>query len=422
MGWDGKTKGKKTEIKEDFEIAIHTVTQGQWQAVMGNNPSHFSRTGDGKDKVKDIKDEDLKQFPVEQVSWDDAQAFIKKLNEREKGSGWLYRLPTEAEWEYACRGGATSEEECSYHFYFDKPTNDLSSEQANFNGNDPFGKGRRGSTWSVRRRWARTSRTSWASTTCTATCGSGAPICEEGSDRVVRGGGWHDVGSNCQAACPRQERAGGPERQPGLPACPSSVRQVSKPAGSDRLPSPPRKQRSITSRLIRRRQRAVRAPCVVGGLHSLRSCVPARRPEALEVRQVVREAHQSLKEWRIVALGKGDDADPQQPKLRRLAVIKPQHPYNPPRLRCPHFQHAVLAHLNVAVHEDSARIRDHRVQLRLITRGTTVEEVSITPASLRMTCDRQKMIEMERPRTRPHCSRRRQNTHRKLNSSRSHGR
>ena len=86
MGWDG-TKGsaKKTEIKEDFEIAIHPVTQGQWQEVMGKNPSWFSRGGGGKDKVKDIKDEDLKHFPVESVSWNDAQEFIKKLNEKEKG-------------------------------------------------------------------------------------------------------------------------------------------------------------------------------------------------------------------------------------------------------------------------------------------------------------------------------------------------
>jgi len=141
MGWDSTNKkATKTEIKEDFEIAVYTVTQEQWQKLMGNNPSYFSRDGKGKDKVKDIKHEDLKQFPVEQVSWDDAHEFIKKLNEQEKGKGWLYRLPTEAEWEYACRGGATTEEECSYDFYFAKPTNDLSSKEANFNGNRPAGK------------------------------------------------------------------------------------------------------------------------------------------------------------------------------------------------------------------------------------------------------------------------------------------
>jgi len=145
MGWNGqKGSAKKTEIKEDFEIAIHTVTQSQWQEVMGNNPCSFSRDGEGKDKVKDIKDEDLKHFPVENVSWTDAQEFIKKLNEKEKGKGYQYRLPSEVEWEYACRGGATSEEECSYHCYFAKPTNDLSSKEANFHGDHPFGKGARG--------------------------------------------------------------------------------------------------------------------------------------------------------------------------------------------------------------------------------------------------------------------------------------
>jgi len=114
MGWDGKHKGVKTEIKQDFEVAIHTVTQGQWQELMGKNPSWFSREGGGEHSVKDVKKAELKQFPVERVSWDDTQEFIKKLNEKEKGKGYLYRLPSEAEWEYAYRGGATSEEECSY--------------------------------------------------------------------------------------------------------------------------------------------------------------------------------------------------------------------------------------------------------------------------------------------------------------------
>jgi formylglycine-generating enzyme required for sulfatase activity len=134
----------KTEIKEDFEIAIHTVTQEQWEKVTGKNPSFFSRDGKGKDKVKEVKDEDLKLFPVENVTWVDVQEFIKKLNQQEAKGGYVYRLPTEAEWEYACRGGATSEEECSFNFYFDKPTNDPSSKQANFNGDTPFGKGEKG--------------------------------------------------------------------------------------------------------------------------------------------------------------------------------------------------------------------------------------------------------------------------------------
>jgi formylglycine-generating enzyme required for sulfatase activity len=79
MGWDGKKKGEKTKTKENFGIAVHTVTQSQWQVVMGNNPSIFSRDDAFKDKGNDITDEELKWFPVEMVSWDDAQEFIKKL-------------------------------------------------------------------------------------------------------------------------------------------------------------------------------------------------------------------------------------------------------------------------------------------------------------------------------------------------------
>jgi len=201
LGWTGvKGSAKKTEIKEAFEIAIHEVTQGQWQEVMGNNPSWFSRAGEGKDQVKDIKDEDLKQFPVETVSWEDAQAFIKKLNEKEKGRGYLYRLPSEAEWEYACRGGATSEEECSYHFYFAKPTNDLSSKEANFDGNFPFGKAEKGP---FLKRPAKVGSYAPNKLGLYDMHGNVWEWCEDligGSGRVVRGGCWYDDGFDCRAA------------------------------------------------------------------------------------------------------------------------------------------------------------------------------------------------------------------------------
>ncbi len=71
-----------------FAISKFEVTQGQWKAVMGSNPSKFKDCGDN--------------CPVENVSWNEAQDYIQKLTAR---SGQKYRLPTEAEWEYACRGG-----------------------------------------------------------------------------------------------------------------------------------------------------------------------------------------------------------------------------------------------------------------------------------------------------------------------------
>jgi len=207
MGWDGRRgSAKETKIKADFEIAIHTVTQGQWQKVMGKNPSWFSRDGGGKDKVKGVKDEELKHFPVEMVSWDDAQEFIKKLNEKEKGKGYQYRLPSEAEWEYACRGGATSEEECSYHFYFAKPTNDLSSKEANFNGNFPFGKADKGP---FKDRTTKVGSYAPNKVGLYDMHGNVGQWCadasgEIGSDgkavRVMRGGHWYNDGQYCRAA------------------------------------------------------------------------------------------------------------------------------------------------------------------------------------------------------------------------------
>jgi formylglycine-generating enzyme required for sulfatase activity len=99
---------------------------------MGNNPSYWSRQGLGANKVRLISDEDLKRFPVESVSWNDALQFLGRLNEREKGRGWTYLLPMEVQWEYACRGAANAKEDCSFDFYLDRPANVLSLRQANF--------------------------------------------------------------------------------------------------------------------------------------------------------------------------------------------------------------------------------------------------------------------------------------------------
>jgi hypothetical protein len=67
------------------------------------------------------------------VSWDDCQLFVAKLNKSEKETGWVYRLPKEAEWEYACRGGPMADQaDSAFDFYFAKPTNNLLPDQANF--------------------------------------------------------------------------------------------------------------------------------------------------------------------------------------------------------------------------------------------------------------------------------------------------
>jgi formylglycine-generating enzyme required for sulfatase activity len=80
-------KPAHTVCVDDFSMARHEVTQELWLAVMGSNPSRFR---------------DTLRNPVENVSWDDAQEFIRRLNDK---SGAEWRLPTEAEWEYAARGG-----------------------------------------------------------------------------------------------------------------------------------------------------------------------------------------------------------------------------------------------------------------------------------------------------------------------------
>ena len=95
MGSPASEKGRDDECQHQvpvssFSIGKYEVTQAQWRAVMGTNPSNFKGCDD---------------CPVEQVSWNDVQSFIKKLKEK---TGKTYRLPTEAEWEYAARGGNKS--------------------------------------------------------------------------------------------------------------------------------------------------------------------------------------------------------------------------------------------------------------------------------------------------------------------------
>src|ERR1700689_4760558 len=84
--YDGADESQhKVKLSKCFYMGVYTVTQEQWQEVMGNNPSKFKGE---------------KNLPVDTVSWDDCQAFIKKLREKDKDKK-AYRLPTEAEWEYA---------------------------------------------------------------------------------------------------------------------------------------------------------------------------------------------------------------------------------------------------------------------------------------------------------------------------------
>ena len=105
-----------------FAMGKTEVTQGQWKALMGNNPSGFGRCGD--------------DCPVEQVNWFDTQEFIQKLNAK---TGKQYRLPSEAEWEYACRAGGNNQYcggdiAASVAWYagtFRNPTHPVAGKQAN---------------------------------------------------------------------------------------------------------------------------------------------------------------------------------------------------------------------------------------------------------------------------------------------------
>ncbi|MBU6295079.1 MAG: formylglycine-generating enzyme family protein [Planctomycetes bacterium] len=108
--FDDETQHEVT-ISKPFYMGKYPVTQAQWQAVMGNNPSDFKG----------------ERLPVENVSWDDAMAFCGKAKQK---TGQGFRLPTEARWEYACRAGTTT----PFHF-----GSQLNGTQANCDGSVPYG-------------------------------------------------------------------------------------------------------------------------------------------------------------------------------------------------------------------------------------------------------------------------------------------
>jgi formylglycine-generating enzyme required for sulfatase activity len=162
-----------------YSIGETEVTQALWQAVMGSNPSKFK--GD--------------QRPVEKVSWDDCQTFIQKLNQL---TGRKFRLPTEAEWEYAARGGnksrgykySGSNTISAVAWYDDNSsssTHDVKTKQANELGLYDMS----GNVWEWCQDWYG-SYSSGAQTNPTGAL--------RGSNRVDRGGSWFSYARSCRGA------------------------------------------------------------------------------------------------------------------------------------------------------------------------------------------------------------------------------
>ena len=180
----------RVTIGKPYYMQTTEVTQGQWKKVMGINPSHFKNCGD--------------DCPVESVSWDDVQEFIRKLNSLEGTD--RYRLPTEAEWEYAARAGTTT----PFH-----TGRCLSTDEANYDGNYPLegcpaGKYRQGPVkagsfppngWGLHDmhgnvwEWVQDWRGDYPSGSVTDPAGPSS-----GSARVIRGGSWNDFARYCRSA------------------------------------------------------------------------------------------------------------------------------------------------------------------------------------------------------------------------------
>ncbi len=173
------TPARKVTISKPFYLGIYEVTQEQWYAVMGNNPAKFLG----------------RHNPVEQVSWDEVQVFIRKLNQKEGTT--RYRLPTEAEWELAAGGGTGtryffggSEGALGqYAWYRDNSggnTHSVGQKKPNRYGlYDIYGN-----VWEWVQDW-------YGEYPKRAATDPKGPT--SGSSRVVRGGGWGDYAENCRS-------------------------------------------------------------------------------------------------------------------------------------------------------------------------------------------------------------------------------
>ena len=159
------------------------VTQGQWKVVMGNNPGFFSQCGD--------------ICPVEQINWDDAQEFARRLSQK---TGKQYRLPTEAEWEYASRAGTDTtwsfgddENQLGNHAWYTKNSNNKTHPAAEKRPN-AFGLfDMYGNVWE----WT---QDCWNSNYSGAPTDGSAWITGDCSRRVVRGGSWSNAPKDFRAA------------------------------------------------------------------------------------------------------------------------------------------------------------------------------------------------------------------------------
>lgn len=206
----------RIRISRPFFLGVHEVTQQEYKHVMGSNPSYFSREGEGRRKVEGI---DTRAFPVENVSWEDGIAFCKKLSElpEEQKAGRVYRLPTEAEWQYACRAGTTT----AFHY-----GRALGAGDANINGNFPYGGAPRGvflgrtavvgsyrpnafGLHDMHGNVAELTADWYGRSYFKDSPAIDPPGPEAGADRVVCGGSWGTDAARCRAAFRRSNAPSG---------------------------------------------------------------------------------------------------------------------------------------------------------------------------------------------------------------------